>query len=45
MDHPVAVALVLRPPFGRGFRVFTPARVAAELRVGREGLRSICSSP
>ena len=38
MDDAVAVALVMRAPFRRGLLVFASARVAAELRVGRENL-------
>ena len=38
MDDAVAVSLVMRAPFGRGFRVLTSAGVAAELRVWREDL-------
>ena len=33
MNDPVAVALVMRPPIGRRFRMFATARVPAELRV------------
>src|ERR1035437_2997908 len=38
MNDAVAVALIMRAPFGRDFLVFTAASVAAELRVGRENL-------
>ena len=38
MNYPVAVALVMRAPFGRRFRMFAAARVTAELRAGREDL-------
>jgi hypothetical protein len=38
MNNPVAVALVMRAPFGRRFRMFATARVTAELRAGRKNL-------
>ena len=38
MDDAVAVALVLGAPFGRRFLVLSPARIGAELRVGRQDL-------
>src|SRR6185503_15435397 len=38
MDDAIAIALVLRAPFGRRFDVFASARIAAELRVRRERL-------
>jgi hypothetical protein len=38
MNDAVAVALIMRAPFGRDFLVFTTARVAAELCVRRENL-------
>jgi hypothetical protein len=38
MNNPVAVALVMRAPIRRRFRMFATARVAAELRTGRENL-------
>src|ERR1035437_8778055 len=38
VDESVAVALIMRAPFGRNFLVFTTASVAAELCVRRENL-------
>ena len=38
MDDAVAVALVMRTPYGWRFRMFAPAGVAAELGAGREHL-------
>src|ERR1035441_4114146 len=38
MNDPVAVALIMRAPFGRRFLVFAATGVAAELRAGRENL-------
>src|SRR5450432_2187008 len=38
MDDAVAVALVMRAPFGRGFRMVAAACVTAELCVRREDL-------
>src|ERR1035438_3953020 len=38
VDDAVAVALVMRAPFGRRFRMFATARVTAELRAGRANL-------
>src|ERR1700710_2405233 len=38
MDDAVSIALIMRAPFRRRFGVFTTARVATELCVGRKDL-------
>src|SRR5690348_10520381 len=42
MDYPVPVALIVRPPIGRGFLINTAAGVRTELGVRRQ-LRSLAS--